>query len=90
MSTAFYVGDGEQLGLKFGGARRVDGVRVRTFERLERRLGAPTANLAEYVGEVVEQVNERRPEHRDKLAATPAVLANVHDSILAHSRSLLS
>ncbi|MGH3927514.1 MAG: HipA domain-containing protein, partial [Pseudonocardiaceae bacterium] len=89
VSTAFYLGGGEQLGLKFGGTRRFDRISVSTFERLERRLGTPTANLAEYMKELVEQVNEHWPEHQDKLAANPALLESVHDSIVARSRSLL-
>lgn len=89
VSTACYLGDDEQLGLKFGGTRRFDRISVSTFERLERRLGAPKADLAECVRILVEQVNERWPEHRDKLAANPALLAGVDDSIVARSRSLL-
>lgn len=90
VSTACYVGDGEQLGLKFGGTRRFHEIGIRTFERLERRLGVPTAGLADHVREVVAQVNEHWPAHRHSLAASPAVLGTVDDSIVARSSSLLS
>lgn len=89
VSTAFYLGDGEQLGLKFGGTRRFDRINVSTFGRLERRLGAPIAELAECVTELVEQIEEHWSEHREKLAANPPLAASVDNSIDGRSRSLL-
>ncbi|MGH3941679.1 MAG: hypothetical protein ACRDTG_24225 [Pseudonocardiaceae bacterium] len=85
--TVFYLGNDEQLGLKFGGTRRLDQISISTFERLERRLGAPSAELAGCVAELVEKVNEHWPEHREKLITAP-LAASVHDSIVARSRSL--
>jgi serine/threonine-protein kinase HipA len=89
VSTAFYLGDGEQLGLKFGGTRRFGRITVSTFDRLENRLGASPANLADCVAQLVARVNEYWPAHEDKLTANPALLASVHDSIVARSRSVL-
>lgn len=87
--TAFYMGDGEQLGLKFGGTRRFDRIGLGTFGRLERRLRAQGAGLVECVGDLIEKVGEYWPEHQEKLAVNPALLAYVQDSIVARSRSLL-
>jgi len=88
-STAFYLVAGEQLGLKFSGMRRLDRISASTFERLERRLGAPTAELAGCVAELIEQTTKHWPEHREKLVANPALTASVEASIVAHSRSML-
>lgn len=89
VSTAFYLGNDEQLGLKFGGTRRLDRISTSTFERLERRLAAPSAELAGCVEELVKQINEQWPVHREKLAANPSLAASVNDSIVTRSRSLL-
>ncbi|MGB6165775.1 MAG: HipA domain-containing protein [Pseudonocardiaceae bacterium] len=43
VSTAYYLGEREMLGLKFGGSRRFERVDVTTFERLQGRLRAPQA-----------------------------------------------
>ncbi len=89
VSTAVYLGVGEQLGLKFGGTRRFDRINTSTFSRLEERLGAAKAGLADCVADVVEKVNANWPKHRDELAANPSMLARIQDSIVARSRSLL-
>jgi len=89
VSTAYYLGERETLGLKFGGTRRFDKVDVTTFERLQRRLRAPRAELAACVAEVVERVSLHWPEHRDQLAVNPELVASVESGIAAGTRSLL-
>ena len=89
VSTAYYLGERETLGLKFGGTRRFDKVDVTTFERLERRLRAPRAQLAACVAEVVERVSLHWPEHRDQLAVNPELIASIESCIAAGTRSLL-
>ncbi|MGH4012287.1 MAG: type II toxin-antitoxin system HipA family toxin [Pseudonocardiaceae bacterium] len=89
VSTAYYLGDREKLGLKFGGTRRFDEVHVATFERLQRRLQAPRAELAACVAELVEQVKLHWPEHRDQLAINPELASSVESNIASGSRSLL-
>ncbi|MGH3873816.1 MAG: type II toxin-antitoxin system HipA family toxin [Pseudonocardiaceae bacterium] len=89
VSTAYYLGERETLGLKFGGTRRFDRINTTTFERLQRRLRAPQAELAACVVEVVEQVGLRWPEHRDQLAVNAELASSIESSITSASRSLL-
>lgn len=89
VSTAYYLGERETLGLKFGGTRRFDKVDVTTFERLQRRLRAPRAELAACVAEVVEQVSLHWPDHRDQLAVNPELVSSIESCIASGSRSLL-
>lgn len=89
VSTAYYLGARETLGLKFGGTRRFDKVDVTTFERLQRRLHAPQAELAACVAEVVERVSLHWPEHRDQLAVNPDLASSIESCIAAGRNSLL-
>ncbi|MGH3772947.1 MAG: type II toxin-antitoxin system HipA family toxin [Pseudonocardiaceae bacterium] len=89
VSTAYYLGERETLGLKFGGTRRFDKVDVTTFERLQLRLRAPQAQLAACVAELVEQVSLHWPDHRDQLVANPELASSIESRIVAGSRSLL-
>ena len=63
-------------------------VNVTTFERLQRRLRAPRAELAACIAELVNQVNLRWPEHRDQLAVNPELVASIESHIASGSRSL--
>jgi serine/threonine-protein kinase HipA len=89
VSTAYYLGERETLGLKFGGTRRSEKVNVTTFERLQRRLRTPRAELPACVAELVEQVSLHWPEHRDQLAVSPELVSSIESCIAAGSRSLL-
>ncbi len=60
-----------------------------TFERLQRRLRAPQAELAACVAELVERVRLHCPERRDQLAVNPELVASIESHIAAGSRSLL-
>ncbi|GAA3441697.1 type II toxin-antitoxin system HipA family toxin [Planomonospora venezuelensis] len=88
--TSAYMGPGETLGLKLAGSRRFDTVTVRTFERLERRLGAAGAGLGDIVVDLVERVRQAWPECAGLLAGTPDIRKFVTASIEARSRTLLS
>lgn len=89
VSTAYYVGERETLGLKFGGTRRFDKVSLWTFERLQERLRAPQAELAGCVAELINQVMLHWPEHRDHLAVNPELASSIESRIAAGRRSLL-
>jgi serine/threonine-protein kinase HipA len=89
VSTAYYLGEREMLGLKFGGSRRFEKVDVTTFERLQGRLRAPQAELAACVAELIEKVNLHWPGHRDQLAGNPGLASSIESRIAAGSRSLL-
>ncbi|MGH3999464.1 MAG: type II toxin-antitoxin system HipA family toxin [Pseudonocardiaceae bacterium] len=89
VSTAYYLGERETLGLKFGGTRRFDKVNVTTFERLQRRLRAPQAELAACVVELVKQVGLHWPGYRDQLAVNAELASSIDSCITSGSRSLL-
>ncbi|RBQ14096.1 type II toxin-antitoxin system HipA family toxin [Spongiactinospora rosea] len=90
VSTGVYMGDGETLGLKFAGTTRFDRITVRTFERLERRLGAAGAGLGDVVAELVTRVHRMWPECAELLSGTPGILKAVNAGIEARRRTLLA
>lgn len=87
VSTRHYLTD-EQLGLKFAGSRRFDDVRLGGLARLERRLGAADAGLADEGASVVAAVLDTRDSIADVLSANPPLLADIVASIDERSRSL--
>jgi serine/threonine-protein kinase HipA len=91
VSTAAYrVGDGpEDLGLKFGGTKIFEWISVRTFERLQQKLGATTAELPDCVAETVRRTREEWPRFAEILSGNAALRRGVTDSIEARSKSLM-
>lgn len=89
--TAFYRTDGrpEDLGLKFGGDRRFDRVSTATFARMEQRLGASGAELADVVAETIRRTIEQWPRFAPLLNAKPALRDVLAGSIDRHGRSML-
>lgn len=66
VSTAPYFEgsqDKENLGLKFGGSRRFVDVRLRSFVRLQEKLGAADANLPGVVRDTVERFESAWSQH---------------------------
>ncbi|GAA3989174.1 type II toxin-antitoxin system HipA family toxin [Thermobifida alba] len=88
--TSAYMGDGETLGMKFAGSRRFGDVTVRAFTRLERRLKATDAHLADVVADLVHRVREAWPAQAELLADLPDLRDRVTESIEARSRTLLA
>ncbi|GAA3833738.1 hypothetical protein GCM10022226_63880 [Sphaerisporangium flaviroseum] len=78
------------MGLKFAGLRRFDAVSIRTFERLERRLGAADAGLADVVTELVARIPQARASCEGLLAGTPGIREAVAKSLHSRSRTLLA
>ncbi|MGI9000233.1 MAG: type II toxin-antitoxin system HipA family toxin [Pseudonocardia sp.] len=87
VSTRPYLGDGEELGMKFAGSRRFETVWLGTFDRLERRLGVE-AGLADEAATVVARVVEQWPRFADTLDGNPELQAAIASSITDRSRSL--
>ncbi|MFF3003866.1 type II toxin-antitoxin system HipA family toxin [Kitasatospora sp. NPDC057940] len=83
----------EDLGLKFSGSKRFEGVRLAGFELLEsaldRRFGASAANLADVARETVQAVNEQWPDHEEMLATNPELRRAVGKWISATTTRLL-
>ncbi|GAA1595173.1 type II toxin-antitoxin system HipA family toxin [Streptomyces globosus] len=79
VSTVPYApgGEAEDLGMKFGGSKSFDRVRLSAFERLEgaldRRFGTCSAHLASVAEDTVRAVRERWPAHEEALATNPSL-----------------
>ena len=92
VATAPYrhMGEGPQtLGLKFGGSHQFGDVRVSTFERLEARIGASSAQLEDAVVDVIQRVGAAWLEHEEILASAPSIRDAIGESIRRNSRTLL-
>jgi serine/threonine-protein kinase HipA len=89
VATGLYAPRGEKhnLGLKFGGSRRFEDMRLATFDKLARRLNADV-NLAEIANETVLRVIAEWPESADLLRSAPDVQAEVESSIELRSKTL--
>ncbi|MDT0302652.1 type II toxin-antitoxin system HipA family toxin [Streptomonospora wellingtoniae] len=87
--TSAYMGEGETLGMKFAGSRRFGDVTVRSFDRLEKRLGAEGADLSETAAALADRVRTAWPEIQDHFASTPELREQIAASIEARSRTLL-
>lgn len=80
VSTRYYMGSSETLGMKFAGSNRFDSVRLRSFERLDNRLQAE-ANLVEVAGEVVGRVSDAWRAVKNLLPHSSAVVSDIESSI---------
>lgn len=89
VSTRFYMGDDEELGLKFGGSKRFERFRLSTFERLERRLRV-TAGLVDVGREVIDRVQAHWPDVAGSLHDTPGLRRDIEGSIAERAQSLVS
>ncbi|MCA1671542.1 MAG: HipA domain-containing protein [Actinobacteria bacterium] len=89
--TAVYRTDDEpeDLGLKFGGTRRFARINTQTFTRLEERLQARGAKLADIVAETVDQTRVEWPQRAALLNGNQTLQDAVGKSIESHSGTLL-
>lgn len=87
VSTRYYIGGDETLGLKFAGSRRFESVRLGLFTRLERRLGV-AAGLADEASVVVAHVIDQWRRFAGVLAGNPQLLADITSSITMRSHML--
>ena len=88
VSTRFYMGTGESMGMKFGGTKNFDQVRLSMFDRLERRLRSSSADLTSIGDEVIEGVVSRWPELSEGLQENVGLRHDVDRSITERARSL--
>jgi len=66
--------------LKFAGSRRFDAARLKTFARLERRLGVD-AGLVDAAAAVVQLTVEHWPRFAEILASNTALRTGIESSI---------
>jgi serine/threonine-protein kinase HipA len=91
VSTGMYrdAGDPETLGLKLHNTRRFDQVTLASFTRLESKVGAPSAGLAQVAAEVVERAAQAWPSVSASVAEVGSLVAEVTASIEHRRESLL-
>ena len=88
VSTRFYMGADEGMGLPFGGVRQYERVRLKTFERLESRLGVQ-ADLAEIGRAMIDSVNDKLLVLEECIGSNGRLLTDVRNSIRERSRTLV-
>ncbi|GAA4241778.1 HipA domain-containing protein [Actinomadura meridiana] len=79
----------EDLGLKFGGTRHFHNVTLRTFSKLQDRLGAVGTDLPQCVAEVIERTRDEWPGCASHLNGNQRLQDAIDASIKARSRTLL-
>ena len=96
VATAPYVPSGEEaedLGLKLDGSRRFEAVTIRAFERLNerlsRRFGPISVDLAAVAAETVDAVRRLWPEHSEPLQGNPRLADWIGGWIDRASKSVL-
>ncbi|WFE32934.1 HipA domain-containing protein [Micromonospora sp. WMMD975] len=90
VATSPYRDDGpEDMGLKFGGSHRFDTVTLRRFERLEQKLHAEGAYLADCVFELIRRVQDAWPRVEAELADYPLLTHEIGSSIKRHSQTIM-
>jgi serine/threonine-protein kinase HipA len=90
VSTAYYMETDrfEDLGLRFGGSRDFERVRLQTFRRLGERLGVRGADLAEMAATTVDRTLEEWPDYAGLLDAAPRLQAAIDMSIVSRSKTI--
>lgn len=89
VSTRYYAGDDEELGLKFGGTKRFERLRLQTLERLDRKLGSD-ADLADVGRDVITKVLSHWPAASEKLKSADGLRLDVAAGIIERARTLTS
>lgn len=80
-------GQTETLALKFGGSKRFTDVSLHTFTRVQHRLGATDAELADCVADLVRRVRAAWPDFAERID-NPDLMREVELGINEHARSL--
>ncbi|MGH3247094.1 MAG: type II toxin-antitoxin system HipA family toxin [Trebonia sp.] len=91
VSTAYYFAGErvEDLGLKFGGSKDFHRVTLRTFRRLQERLGVRGVDLAECAAATVERTLAEWPRNAGLLEARPRLQEAVDQSIGMRSKTIM-
>jgi serine/threonine-protein kinase HipA len=92
VSTAPYRVNGaaEDLGLKFGKSKYFHRVTLPLFTRLEERLGATSARLADHAADVARRTREAWPRFEETLAGNPALCRDIGEGIRNRAKTLLA
>jgi serine/threonine-protein kinase HipA len=91
VSTAHYFTDErvEDLGLRFGGSKDFHRVTLRTFQRLQERLGVRDVDLAECAAATVERTVAEWPRNSNILDGRPRLQQAVDQSISMRSKTMM-
>lgn len=89
VSTRHYMGSDENLGMKFGGTKVFERVRLSTFDRLDQRLGSGAGSV-DAGRQVIERVLASWPEFSEILKENRGLRNDVSAGIEVRARSLRS
>lgn len=81
-------GAAEDLGLKFGGSRRFDRVRLSLFNRLEAKLGS-SAELADHAADTARRALDAWPQFEGILRDNPQLRQEITETLSARATALL-
>lgn len=87
VSTRFYMGADEEMGMRFGSTRKPDRMRLKMLDQLERRLDS-RADISSVGAELIERVETHWPDLSRTLEANTALRMDIGASILDRVRSL--
>jgi serine/threonine-protein kinase HipA len=92
VATAPYRVNGyaEDLGLKFGGSKLFGRVNLGLFRRLQEKLGATSAVLAECVAETVARAVDAWPRFEEGLSSNPRLRTDIAEGLHARAKTLLA
>jgi serine/threonine-protein kinase HipA len=87
VSTRYYMGTDEEFGLRFGGTKRYERIRLSAFDRLERRIGSD-AGLADTGRALIKAMLARWPDRADSLRCADGLRRDIDASITQRSATL--
>jgi serine/threonine-protein kinase HipA len=88
VSTRYYMGVEEEFGMRFGGTKRYDRLRLSAFDRLEHRIGSD-AGLADTARALIDATRSQWPNWSDALRSADGLRRDVDASIDQRSATLL-
>jgi serine/threonine-protein kinase HipA len=83
-------GAAEDLGLKFGGSRFFHRVTLRLFTRLEQRLGATSAGLADHADDTARRARDAWPRFEELLHDNPPLCREISEGLRSRAKALLA
>jgi len=83
-------GHAEDLGLKFGGSKLFGRVHLGLFRRLQEKLGATSAALAECVAETVTRAVDEWPRFEEEVSGSPRLRTEIAEGLHARAKTLLA
>lgn len=87
VSTRYYMGADEEFGLRFGGTKRYERIRLSAFDRLEHRIDSD-AGLADVGRALIEATVSHWPDRSDAVRSSDGLRRDIDASIKQRAASL--